>query len=87
MSSFDDFAYPDSFDLKKPDGAVLSVRGSVNNRDMYLLTTDEITPTDVVERKLSTGKKEVYQILDVQFIEAECGSPAQQRLSVKRVFD
>lgn len=87
MSSFDDFAYPDVFGVTKSDGSVLELRGSVNGGKMYLVTTEDLTPKDVVIRKLSTGKSETYQILDVQFFEAAAGSPAQQQLSVKRVFD
>ena len=87
MSDFDDFAYPDVFAITKLDGSVQELRGSVNGGQMYLVTTDDLTPKDVVNRKLSTGKSETYQILDVQFLEAAAGSPAQQKLSVKRVFD
>lgn len=87
MSNFDDFAYPDTFNVTKSDGSVLTLRGNVNGGQMYLVTTDDLTPKDVVNRKLSTGKSETYQILDVQFLEAAAGSPAQQKLSVKRVFD
>ena len=87
MSSFEDFAYPDFFVVTKSDGSVLDLRGSVNGAEMYLLTSQDLTPRDAVVRKLSTGKSETYQILDVQFLEAAAGSPAQQQVRVKRVFD
>lgn len=87
MSSFDDFAYPDVFVVTKSDGSVLELRGSVNGSEMYLVTSEDLTPKDSVARNLSTGKSESYQILDVQFLEAAAGSPAQQRVGVKRVFD
>lgn len=87
MSSFDDFAYPDAFVVTKFDGSVLELRGSVNGSEMYLVTSEDLTPKDTVVRNLSTGKFEKYQILDVQFLEAALGSPAQQQLRIKRVFD
>lgn len=87
MSSFDDLAYPDLFVVTKPDGSVLKLRGSVNGTEMYLVTSEDLTPKDAVVRNLSTGKSESYQIFDVQFLEAAAGSPDQQRVSVKRVFD
>lgn len=86
MSNFDDFAYPDSFTVTKRNGSVLNLRGSVNGEKMYLVTTEDLTLDDVVTRKPSTVSPESYQIKDIQFIEAEAGSPAQQRLTVKRVF-
>lgn len=87
MSSFDDFTYPDDFIVTKPDGSILELRGSVNGAEMYLVTSEDLTPKDSVVRNLSTGKSESYQIFDVQFLEAAAGSPDQQRVSVKRVFD
>lgn len=48
MSGFDDFAYPDDFIVTKPDGSILELRGSVNGAEMYLVTSEDLTPKDSV---------------------------------------
>jgi hypothetical protein len=87
MNGFDDFAYPDKFVVTKSNGSVLELRGSINGSEMFLVTSEDLTPKDAVVRKLSTAKLEKYEILDVQFVEAVFDFPATQQLRVKRVFD
>lgn len=86
MNSFDEFAYPERFQVSKSDGSVSEFRGSINAAEIYLVTGENITPDDNVVRLLPTGSQESYIVLDAQFLAAAMGSPDLQRLTVKRDF-
>lgn len=89
MNSSDmDFFYPEKFELHRKEGEVFNLRGCIDkNQRFFLLTSEDVTPSDIVHRLLSTGRREKYAILDAHFFEESEISPAMQKLRVKRDFD
>jgi hypothetical protein len=79
----------DSVELKKPDGTTVDgLRASVQGGSRIYMEAGNLPPIevgDVIVRKLSTGAREAYRVVDPCFYEAFHGIPANYQMKVQRI--
>lgn len=84
--SFDDFM-TDSIIVRKQNGELLEgLKASVQSDKIFLERSDVlIEPRDLIERRMSNGTVETFEVIDPGFFEAFHGFQAHYQMSVRKL--
>ena len=83
---FDDLL-TDRVSLIKQDGSVAEgIKASVQKNKIFIQGTDHlIEPRDLIQRKMSNGGEETYEVIDPGFHEKFHGIPAGYQMDVRKL--
>jgi hypothetical protein len=84
---FDEFE-TDNIDLMKQNGVRhLRLKASVQKKKIFLFQAGDIViePGDLIQRNLSNGAQEVYEVVEPGFVETSAAFPRHYQMDVKRL--
>ena len=77
----------DNLTLRKKDGEIISdIKASVQSKKIYINRSDILIETgDLLQRKMSNGGEEIYEVIDPGFHEQFGGIPAGYQMTHKKL--
>ncbi len=78
----------DKIQILKSDGTKsIEMNASVQSKGIYLMRSDVLVePSDLIQREMSNGGKEIFQVIDPGFHEGAGGTiPAHYQMKVKKL--
>ena len=84
--TFDEFMTDTVFVIKNNGNTFEGVKASVQSTEIYIMSREPlIEPGDVIQRKMSNGGEETYEVIDPGFFEEFEGFPAHYQMKVRKL--